>query len=173
MVVRPSRPCTNSWTESDNLIISTMVREFRRYRRRLPHFRLDRASYSVTWCVHPSLEELPDASRKITFDSLMHFNNARYDLLACVVMNDHVHLVLRPYEDWKVEKLVHGWKSFSAHAINKLLGREGHVWQEEYHDRIVRDEDELIEKLEYIFNNPRERWPEIREYPYLWIKGLN
>ena len=150
-----------------------MDREFTKYRRNLPHFRLEGATYYVTWRVHPSLEELPEAARGIVLDAILHFDNARYDLLACVVMDDHVHLVLTPYPNWPLEKLAHSWKSFTAHGVNSLLNRQGAVWLDEYYDRILRDDRELKEKLSYIFNNPQERWPEIREYPYLWVKGIN
>lgn len=41
--------------------------------------------------------------------------------------------------------------------------------QDEYFDRIVRDEAELLEKAQYIINNPFKVWPEIEEYP--WVGG--
>ena len=150
-----------------------MVRQFTRYRRRLPHFRLEHSAYYVTWRAHPSFGIMSNTARDIVLNAILHFNNDRYDLLGCAVMDDHVHLIVMPKPEWELEKLVHSWKSYSAHSINKLLDREGLVWLGEYHDRIIRDEDELYEKLTYIYNNPRERWPELREYPYLWIKGIN
>jgi len=146
---------------------------FSSYRRRLPHFRLEGATYLVNWRVHPSLPELPERARSIVLQSLLHFNTKRYDLLGCVVMDDHVHLLLTPFEGWPLEKLVQNWKSFSAHRINKALDRSGPVWLEEYYDRIMRDDAEFREKLEYVYKNPMERWPERKEYPYLWIKELS
>ena len=62
-----------------------------------------------------------------------------------------------------------GWKSFTAHHIKSLSGRIGSIWQDESFDRIIRDERELVEKLAYIQGNPQKRWPEIRDYPWLWI----
>jgi putative transposase len=149
-----------------------MDREFTQYRRNLPHFRLEDSTYFITWRTHPSFEPLPDFARETAFAAILHFNTARYDVLACVVMDDHVHVVLTPQPEWPLWKSVHSWKSYSAHEINKRLSRQGPVWLDESYDRIVRDEDELNEKLAYIYNNPLERWPDREDYPYLWIKGL-
>ncbi len=51
--------------------------------------------------------------------------------------------------------------------------RFGRVWQEEYFDRVVRDEAELVEKAQYILDNPRKRWPEGRDYLWVWAGGSN
>ncbi len=149
-----------------------MVREFTRYRRNLPHFRLDESTYFVIWRAHDSVVPLPDFAREISFNAFLHFNGERYDLIACVVMDDHVHAVLKPFPDWPLHKLVHSWKSFTAHEINKRLNRQGPVWIDESYDRIIRDETELNEKIVYIYNNPQERWPEAKDYPFLWVKGI-
>jgi hypothetical protein len=44
------------------------------------------------------------------------------------------------------------------------------IWQEEYFDRIVRDEKEFLDKVQYILNNPLKRWPEMEGYPWVWVK---
>lgn len=99
----------------------------------------------------------------------MHFDRTRYDLFSFVVMNDHVHVVVRPFVQYPLEKLLHSWKSYTASQMQKTGSRVGQVWQDEYFDRIVRDEDELREKVEYIFNNPWKRWPEIDKYEWLYV----
>ncbi len=43
------------------------------------------------------------------------------------------------------------------------------IWQDESFDRIIRDERELVEKLEYIKSNPQKRWAEIRDYRWVWV----
>jgi hypothetical protein len=45
-------------------------------------------------------------------------------------------------------------KGTSARSINNLLGTAGALWQEESFDRIVRDQNEYDEKLQYMWNNP-------------------
>ena len=50
--------------------------------------------------------------------------------------------------------MVQGWKSFTAHAANILIGRTGRFWQPEYFDRAIRDERHLGNALQYIDENP-------------------
>ena len=45
-------------------------------------------------------------------------------------------------------------KGVSARRINQHLGVSGSVWQAEYLDRTVRDDQEFEEKLTYIEQNP-------------------
>jgi REP element-mobilizing transposase RayT len=82
-------------------------------------------------------------------------------------VDDHVHVIVQPLADFRLEKIVQAWKSVSAHRINRLLEETGPVWQPEYLDRIIRDEEELLQKCEYVLNNPAKRWPEISDY--LWV----
>lgn len=106
--------------------------------------------------------------------SLQHFEYQRYALLAYVVMNDHVHVILRPHVERRLQDILHSWKSYTAREMQHRHGRFGLVWQAESFDRIVRDERELREKLEYVLDNPRKRWPEIAEYRWVGLgKGLS
>ena len=56
----------------------------------------------------------------------------------------------------------------SARRINQSLGTAGKVWQEESFDRIVRDQREYDEKLDYMWNNPIRKGlvSPGEEYPY-------
>jgi hypothetical protein len=49
---------------------------------------------------------------------------------------------------------MHSIKSFTAHEINKALNRSGKVWQEESYDRVIRNEEDFLEKMSYLANNP-------------------
>lgn len=141
------------------------------YRRRLPHWRLQGSVYFVTWRCAERSPHLSKEERDVVVKALLHFDRQRYKLYAYVVMDDHVHAVVQPLAQWELDKLVHSWKSFTAHQIAKLRGISGPVWQREYFDRIMRDEDEFFEKCHYILNNPLKRWPEIKGYEWAgWMK---
>lgn len=88
---------------------------------------------------------------------LRHEDGKRYDLIALVVMPNHVHLLARPYSDsdFPLERMEQGWKGFSARAINRQRGASGSLWQDESFDRIVRDEAHLFRCIQYIGANPR------------------
>jgi len=81
-------------------------------------------------------------------------------------MDDHVHVLVFPLASHFLQQIVHSWKSFTANGLRKLRERAVPVWQDEYFDRIVRDEADLIQKAEYILGNPVKRWPETKEYPW-------
>jgi len=54
-------------------------------------------------------------------------------------------------------KIMRRFKSMSAIAVNKSLGRSLQpLWQRNYWERVVRDEKELHAMQEYIANNPRQ-----------------
>src|SRR5271170_1219021 len=75
-----------------------------------------------------------------------------------VVMPDHVHLVLVALSDENgpisLPEILQKLKSESAHRINKLLGRKGAVWQHESFDHVLRREEGIAAKLEYMAENP-------------------
>lgn len=85
-------------------------------------------------------------------------------------MDDHVHVLVRPYENHSLEQIVHTWKSFTANRLQRESSRTGAVWQQESFDRIVRDENEWLEKIQYIMNNPLKRWPGLGEYA--WVRPV-
>jgi putative transposase len=140
------------------------------YRRRLPHWRLDGSVYFVTWRLMPSQAELTNEERGMVMAALKHFEGSRYELYASVVMHDHVHALVKPLEKHSLQKLVHSWKSFTAHQFQKDYGRNPPIWQDEYLDRIIRDEKEFLDKSQYVLYNPLRTWPELENYPWVWIK---
>ncbi len=90
----------------------------------------------------------------IVESTLRHFDGKRYDLSAFVIMPNHVHVLFRLGEGEDLSKLLHSWKSFSAHEINKQLNQKGPVWQDESFDRIVRDGEHFANLVQYIVRNP-------------------
>jgi len=93
---------------------------------------------------------------RIIEDALLHFDGERYRLAAWVVMPNHVHVLVETMVGHRLGDVVHSWKSFTAKEINRILGRTGPVWQEEYFDRFIRNGDHLRETIRYIEKNPVE-----------------
>ena len=94
------------------------------------------------------------ATRKIVSNALLHFHKDRYEMHGFVVMPNHVHLAVKPLGQWEPEKLLHSWKSFASHELNKLLKRSGPLWQEDSWNRIVRDAEHWYRVMRYIMRNP-------------------
>jgi REP element-mobilizing transposase RayT len=86
--------------------------------------------------------------------AILHFDGTRYTLHAWVVMPNHIHALFTPRSIWSVSKIISSWKSFTAKEANKLIGRTGQFWQEDYFDRYIRIEHHFERVIEYIDLNP-------------------
>ena len=91
---------------------------------------------------------------EIVKESLEYFDGERYKLHAWCIMPNHVHVIVEPVAGFQLSEIIHSWKSFSAHQINKILNRQGKLWQHEPYDHIIRSETEYWEQIEYVWNNP-------------------
>ncbi len=92
-------------------------------------------------------------------------------------MPEHVHMLLTPRMDqtgapYSIPEIMQSIKGVSAHRINKLLRRQGPVWQQESFDHVPRRAQSVNVRVEYVRQNPVRRGlankPE--EYRWLWVK---
>ena len=95
-----------------------------------------------------------DRLAEIVENALLHFDGQRYSLHAWCVMPNHVHTLFTPLAAFKMSKIVHSWKSFTAHQCNQVLGRTGRLWEREPFDRYIRNQRHFRNALIYIENNP-------------------
>ncbi len=144
------------------------------YRRILPHVQKNNRPIFVTfatyqrWC-------LPAAARDLVLDSCLQEHERKVELHAAVVMPDHVHLIFTPLRDaegwlYSLPDIMRSLKGRAAHNINRAFHRSGPVWQEEFFDHVLRGNESLAEKADYICDNPL-RAGLVREgetYPWLW-----
>jgi len=93
---------------------------------------------------------------KIVAETLQHFNGERLALISSVVMPNHVHALFVQNVEHPLEKIIRSWKTFPARQINSLLGRSGSLWQRDYFDRLVRDEQHLANCVRHIRRNPEK-----------------
>lgn len=87
-------------------------------------------------------------------ETLLKWDGERYRLIAWVIMPNHGHILLSPFEGHRVSDIMHSIKSFTAHFANDLLKRKGRFWAKEYFDRYIRDQRHFANTLAYIENNP-------------------
>src|SRR5262249_15610727 len=153
-------PCLSSMRERCARATKSMTEVS--YRRKLPHWRQDQATYFVTWRLARGQRELDWSERDLVIAAIRKFDGQRYELAACVVMDDHVHALLAPLPPCELSAILHSWKSFTARQMQREHKRFGQVWQDEYFDRIMRDDQEFAQKAEYILGNPQKRWPDVQ-----------
>jgi putative transposase len=150
------------------------------YRRNLPHFQPDGAELFITFRLYGTLpvvcgkdgrafaiadrelECAPGPSWlkqprvvEIVSETIRNGERVRalYDLVAFVVMSNHVHLLIEPKAP--APKITQFVKGVSAKLANELLGRTGlPFWQDESFDHWVRSSKERDNIIRHIEFNP-------------------
>jgi len=157
------------------------------YRRRLPHLQKADAALFVTFCIGAHLI-LPDQARDLALEHCLREGGLRplagegaratppprIHLYAAVIMPDHVHLLFLPLRDendrpFAMVDILQCLKSTTAHRINRLLRTSGPVWEEESFDHVLRSDESLREKSEYIRQNPVKAGLVARPEDYRWL----
>lgn len=128
--------------------------ELHKTRRNLPHWSLEGSWYYVTFCVQTGV--LSWAEQEYMREHIKSGHDRFYRLIAVCVMPDHVHIILTPNDGVSLSRIMQGIKGASSRHINLLRGSSGALWQLESWDRIIRDDDELQQKLGYMLMNPVE-----------------
>jgi REP element-mobilizing transposase RayT len=138
------------------------------YRRHLPHLVNQGKNYFITfrtqrWYV------IPPAGRTEIVATAVDLHLKWCWVHVITVMPDHAHTILTPYGDdfAEVMQRLKGGSSFRA---NRILNRRGQLWQDESFDHILRSDESLTQKMDYICDNPVraglvQRW---QDYPWTW-----
>ena len=130
------RPLT--WHEKEEL--------FRWYSSRVDKY-LD-ASHGDCWLSRPEIAS-------VVANAIRFHAGQRFDLLAWVVMPNHIHAVLRPHVNWTLSQILKSWKGFTAREANQLLKRTGNTfWQVESYDHQLRDDHDSYRCCRYTTMNP-------------------
>jgi REP element-mobilizing transposase RayT len=151
-------------------------------RRNLPHIQKPGHTYHLIFRTRE--KHLPEPARRIVLDACLYWNGKKCQVHACVVMPDHVHLLLTPLSQpasegfHSLSEILHSIKSFSSNQINRLLGWRGPLWLDESYDRYIRSESDFEEKYNYIAGNPAKEGledlsqpPTTRvRYPFLYLQ---
>jgi REP element-mobilizing transposase RayT len=103
---------------------------------------------------HGSLILLRQDCAEIIQSQLINGDPGHYHLIEWCIMPNHVHVLIKLHESSSLAKIVQSWKGKSACLINRLLERKGALWQREYYDRYIRDQDHYHDCRSYIRNNP-------------------
>jgi REP element-mobilizing transposase RayT len=134
-----------------------MLRRYDYRGRYLPHIQKDNKALFITFTTHLRWH-LPELARDLAMEACAHVHDKTCILHAAVIMPDHVHLILTPLADkngpFSIPEIMHAIKSESAHRINNALDRKGKVWQDESFDHVLRGDESLSSKMEYVLDNP-------------------
>ncbi len=93
-----------------------------------------------------------------------------FEIVAYCVMPDHLHMLAAGECDQsQLKPFMHRWKQATGYWWKHDLHHRNHLWQEGYHDRILRDRDPTEGVIRYIVENPVRAGlvDDSREYPLL------
>jgi len=144
----------------------------RHNRRNLPHIQKPGVTYFFTFKVKTG--ELSPEERDLVLDACKFWHGEKATVHSVVVMPDHVHLLMTPHEAKpegvvSLGEIMHSIKRFSAREINKRRGITGPFWQDEYFDRVMRNEQEFCETWDSMEANPvTAHLPDADEYRWFW-----
>ncbi len=89
---------------------------------------------------------------------------ATAEVVAFVVMPNHVHLLAAFREEGMITTQGAAWRRFFAREINAIVGRSDHFWQEDQFDHLVRSEASFDRIRRYIIDNPAKAKLRCGEY---------
>jgi putative transposase len=95
-----------------------------------------------------------DRWAQLMLATIDHYRESGYVLHAFVIMPDHLHLLMTPFES--VEKCVQLIKGGFSYRAKRELEWTGEIWQTGFTDHRIRDEEDWGRHLEYIRKNPIE-----------------
>lgn len=71
-----------------------------------------------------------------------------------VIMNNHVHLVIKLLENEDVSAIMHSVNRWYARWYNERYERKGHFWEDRFYAELIKDDLQLLAVMRYIELNP-------------------
>ena len=113
----------------------------------------------------------------IVKESLFYLQDKKYHLYAFCIMPNHVHILIKPFQNNEKEyysfaEILKSHKGITANRANKYLGRKGQFWHHENYDHFIRDDNEFYNIIWYIINNPvkAKLVDNYQDWKYTWVE---
>ncbi|MCH7837811.1 MAG: transposase [Chloroflexi bacterium] len=90
----------------------------------------------------------------VVVEAVQFARRERAYVLAYVVMPEHFHALLVPRDGTSVSQVMQSIKGYTARLVNKSMDRRGPLWQRSCYDRMIRDDRQLLEAVNYVHANP-------------------
>ncbi len=145
---------------------------------RLPEYNYDRGGlFFITICAHnhkcifgrvQDFEMIPNVFGKLVTNQWELFRSEDVQILDFVLMPNHFHAIVELI-DFPLQKLVREFKSTTTNIYIKGVKEKGwekfdkRIWQRNYFEHIIRNENSFKKISDYIINNPA-KWEEDKFY---------
>lgn len=149
----------------------------------MKRYKVYKGIYNVYFSTSTIVEWLPvftlDIYFNIIIDSLKYCqSNKGLNLIAYVIMPEHIHLVTSNLEEVSLSDIMRDFKRFTSKEISRQLERDNKnlllgvlkrfahtgkgntdykVWQDDFHPEAIYSESFLQQKIDYVHYNPVRR----------------
>jgi REP element-mobilizing transposase RayT len=111
----------------------------------------------------------PRAAKQMA--DILHFHeDIKIRLDAFVIMPNHIHVLAQLIGDTTVSSIMHSWRSYSGLQLNRLRGKQGKCWSDDFWDRTVRSPEQYWRIRRYINENPARAGIQPGTY-LLWMRN--
>ena len=117
---------------------------------------------------HGSCILCDNVCRDIVTDSIFFHDNNNIIVHSFVIMPNHIHILMELLNDSTIQYVIRSIKMNTTKEINKYMNRTGTLWQREYFDRIIRNQQHYEKTMAYIKNNPTHCPPGTFTYYNRW-----
>jgi putative transposase len=125
--------------------------------------RLQPRTYALTAVTHQRrrIFQRTENAELLIHTLFRYRDQGKFLLHGFVVMPDHIHVLITPLESIeKAAQLIKGGFSFAIRNEHKSP-----IWQDDYHEHRIRDQEDFHNQLLYIANNPARR--QFKDYPHV------
>ncbi len=145
------------------IVHGRMSSKFKRYN-------LENHAFFVTSKIKGNQPYLLDHHLAELFIETLYVCRKRYGflLLSFVVMPEHFHALIIPQKGYTISGVMQKIKSLFVKKMREELNWEGNFWQKSFYDFVVYTDKKLIEKINYILQNPVRRGlvQKVEDYPF-------
>ena len=115
----------------------------------------DAPVYLVTFCTHKRKAQLASSRAHLAFIGFAERALRDFDVAVgrYVLMPDHVHLFVCGSNDFTLGRWIGGLKQALARGVGWSKSK-GQIWQEGFFDHVMRNDESMSEKWEYVRQNP-------------------
>ncbi|MCQ8881277.1 transposase [Pseudoalteromonas shioyasakiensis] len=130
--------------------------------------------YSVTLCCENRVPIFANYPYSVDAAKAIYYLEDKVETICFVLMPDHLHWIFQLRPQQKLSAVIKLYKSMVTMSIRKRKGRKVVVWQSNFYDHQIRDENDLIHQARYVVANPlrAKLVKHVGDYPFwncIWL----
>ena len=123
---------------------------------KLRRYNLENCAYFVTTKTIRNKSYFTDHHLAELFVENLYYCREKYRflLLSFVLMPEHFHALIAPEKGYTISGVMQKIKSLFVKRLRQEMNWSGTFWQKSFYDFVIYREEKLLEKINYILQNP-------------------